>query len=236
MDYWTTCGGTGTPSSGELANIAVALATLLVAIVAVFQQRIHQLLHHPSIHAEANAVYATFGVPSGHRGPVIFLRARIRNTGNEAARDTELSVASVSVLEPNGTYRETRGGDFPMSLVWSSSGRLTTILLPPGMTRFADIAHIHRPEIPPLIAEEPPDVPSGTSCVLALEVEPLPFSRVHVFRAASYRLRLLLSASNMPPVHLTASVEVSGQWSSSSVAEVVPEYSLRIEEPQPFAP
>jgi hypothetical protein len=216
--------------AGAIANVLVASATLVLAVIAVFQERLRRRQYRPRVTVTRDEpLYTPWAAGGVIRGTVLFLRLRAVNEGNDPAREVEVSVTEVGERQAAGEYRRIRRGDYPKALVWSNTDRLTRLpFLHHGTEKLADVGHVHDPALRVHfdVSEEPPNAVLDGTAVLALEVAPQPLNCSHVFPSAAYRLHVVVSASNIEPVHVTVDVELTGTWSPTNAATVVSRYEV----------
>lgn len=231
------CDATVVACVGAWANVGVAVATFALVVLVVFQQQLWHYLHRPELGLQSDVIRTPFeNPPTASKGVVLFLRLRLTNEGNDAARDVEVCVNKVGVLQ-GGLYRLMREAEYPKALVWSNErGKTAMPFLHPGTTKLVDLAHIHdlvmREEFRLVTSSEELDPPVPDKTAMALEVNPAPLSRGHIFPPGKYRLHVVVSASNMDPVDVTVDVELTGAWSESNET-VVSAYSVVAHGPRP---
>lgn len=217
---------------GAWANVAVAGATLVLAAIAVYQQKIIRWLFRPKIGVSGSALYTPWADGTGSiRGKVLYLHLRLPNSGEDAARDAEVSVEEVYEERPSPAsgFVRVREAEFPKMLVWSYLPDRTTMpFVHPETTKVIAFGHIHdatlRPpfEVPPEPpATTPPAATAAVSPTLALEVPAAPLNRSHVFAAGIYRMHVVVSASNMKALHATVDLELTGTWNDADAGSVV---------------
>jgi hypothetical protein len=212
---------------GAWANIAVAVATAFLGIIAIFQQKIARWLVRPQLALSGAAVYTPWAVSGGPvLGIALFLHLRLANSGNGPAQDVEASVEEVYQRQPAGTFVRVREASYPQALVWSDGFRRTTMpFVNPETTKVVDVGHVHDPAKRPDV-EEPPEPTTAKTPTLALEAPAPPYNRSHAFAPGTYRLHAVVTASNMKPLHTTLDIEVTGAWSETDAGAVV-RYSVK---------
>src|SRR5713101_1435469 len=114
------------------ADWPVAIGTLLLAIVAVFQQWLQRLVVRPRLRLNArverpDAERTMWNIPSA-RVDVYYFRLAITNHGNAAAHDVKVYLGSVERLRADKKYEPVERFS-PMSLKWSHTGATTRPIL-----------------------------------------------------------------------------------------------------------
>src|SRR5436190_24376997 len=92
--------------SAVAAAWAAAIANVLVAIVAAFQDTIRRALHHPKIELEMTPVRPdcqkiTMTGQNGQPVDCYYLRLRVWNRGGASAHDVEVYAASLEEMKDN---------------------------------------------------------------------------------------------------------------------------------------
>ena len=110
-----------------LADWILAIATLIVAVVAVLQDQIRGLFYKPKfvVTAETKRPDCVLvpttnmaGIPTGDR---IYMRVRVTNNGNAAAKSAEVYAKELRKRRPDGSWEVVK--DFPpMNLKWADIG------------------------------------------------------------------------------------------------------------------
>jgi hypothetical protein len=213
---------TGAPDMVD-PNWAVAVATIVLALVAAFQSAIERRIYHPTLELTTETrppdcvrvtVTDTFGAFITY---TIFLRVKITNTGNTAAEKVE--VYAESLFRHVAKDRWERVTSFPsMSLVWANTQREVFYpLISPSMAKYCDVAHIHDPRTvdhPQLAGDRPTfaldDPPKPT---LAFDVQTLPNHRSHVVKLpGTYRLNVIVAAQNSASEKWEIDIHADGEW------------------------
>jgi hypothetical protein len=217
---------------GHAADWFVAIGTLVLAVVAVFQQWLQRLIIRPDLHLAArverpDAEKTRWRIPSGTRDPmaeedeiagrstggadVYYFRLAITNNGNFAAQDVQVYLSAVEFLRVDKKY-EPVARFSPMNLKWAHVNTTTRpVLLPKMAPVFCDMAHIADPQTRVFTGEDLLGVPTGEA-VLGLDLEVKSFSRGHLLERGTYRFHLVLAASNHPPRNYKLEVVFPGKW------------------------
>lgn len=216
-------------SSGEAAAWATAISTLLLAIVAVFQDKIRYWLTRPTLKLEIQpfppdcmrtafrqtvAIYdPTSGQPHERviEFPCYYFRLRVTNAGNCEAREVEIFAKALKRHhEVKGEFEEVSRFT-PMNLLWSNVRKPFLPILSPQIPKHCDIAHVVHPSKRQAMQHVLPDVPKD-QCVLILDLEVEPNSCGHLLGPGFYRLSLVLAAANSPPREYVLDIRITGDW------------------------
>lgn len=207
------------------ANLLVGVGTIALAIVAVFQQNIHNWLNKPKLNIEV-----TGQPPDCHKMPLsvmqpfplqqpiliqtdegYYYRIRVVNTGRDRAENAEVFIASVSKKVGDGYEKVEQF--LPMNLLWSHVERpFLEAISPGGMEKHCNFGYVIPPEDMPERVTSWLDVPRDeTIFTLALEVHPNTLS--NMLTSGEYRIDILIAAANMKkPKKKTLEMNISGQW------------------------
>jgi hypothetical protein len=199
--------------SGPAADWAVAVGTVILAFVAVFQQWLQRLIVRPRLAMHVRLARPDAEKTSFNDGTsVYYFRLAVENVGNAAAHDVQVYVSEIKKKKPDDKYASVERF-MPMALIWAHTGQSTKPSLLPDMPpAFCDFGHISDPERRRYIGEDLPDV-AVNETVLALDLEVKPFSKGHLLGPGTYRVHLKLAASDCKPRDYVLRVTVTGSWS-----------------------
>jgi hypothetical protein len=198
-----------------MADWAVAIGTLVLAIVAIFQQWLQRLVVRPRLHLNArverpDAEKIMWNVPSV-QAAVYYFRLAITNHGNAAAHDVQVYLGSVERLRADKKHEAVERFS-PMSLKWAHTGATTRpILLPKMPPIFCDMAHISDPAGKRYTREDLEGIAADTP-VLGLDLEVQSPSNGHLLEPGTYRFGLTLGASDHAPQDFQLEVVFQGKW------------------------
>jgi hypothetical protein len=209
--------------SGNLAEWAQAIATLLAVLVALFGSWLRSLCRRPRLEvtieaATPDCIKIPIHIPAlGIAVDSYYLRMKVRNNGNEVARSVEVFLESALRQQADDTYSQV--SDFiPLHLHWSNViGEPNDPYIPaisPGMYRHCDVAHIVDPSNrSTLFAENKqwPGIPP-TKTILSLDTVVKPNTLSHLLPYGRYHLVLVLAAANAKPVRKTLEITATGDW------------------------
>lgn len=206
-------------SWGTVADWLVAVGTLVVAAVAVFQETIRGWFYHPAFHVSAKTVppdcvavpftqqNGTFVVDS------VYLRLWVKNVGNATAKDVEVYAKELRRQRADGTWE--RVAPFPpMNLKWANAGGLIYFpSIAPEMGKHCDLGHIVDPQRRQLLREDNPRLQlNNNQTSLAFDLMVAPNHRGHIIGPGEYQLDILVAAENARPLARTVSISLRGTW------------------------
>jgi len=222
--------------SGQAAAWATAIGTMLLAIVAVFQDKIRNCLTRPNLKLEIQPsppdcmktsfrlptpIYDSTGQRIGETSidiPCYYFRLRVTNTGNCEAREVEVFAKG---LKRFSAKYETVDRFAPMNLLWSNVRKPFLPILSPKIPKHCDVAHVVHPDTKKSVYHALPEIeaPAGffhevgqELCVLALDLEVEPNSLGHLLGPGFYQLTLVLAAANFPPQEYLLEIRITGDW------------------------
>jgi len=201
-----------------LADWILAIGTLVLAIVAVLQDQIRGLFYRPKfvVTAETKRPDCVLvpttnlaGVPTGDR---IYLRVRVTNSGNAAAKSAEVYARELRKFRPDGQWETVK--DFPpMNLKWADIGSMYWPSISPDMGKHCDVVHVHDPARRRDVGEEsmrlalPPNHPS-----MAFDLITAPNHMGHIVGHGVYDLDILVAAENARPHKATVRITMDSTW------------------------
>jgi len=222
-----------------IADWIVAAGTVvlaLVAIIAIFQDRIRMWLLRPRLQLEMNLKppdchktkmhyrYEYRGgvsilpsdpreIPRSQIVDTYYFRLRISNVGNVKAESVEVFAADLYGLQADGTY-ETVDSFLPMNLVWSHYRNVFLPAISPGTYKHCDIGHVIDPEHRSSIPEEDKDWPNinPDEAIFSFDTAVKPFTLSYLIPPGKYKLSIIVAASNAKPISKTLEINVTGNW------------------------
>jgi hypothetical protein len=203
---------------GTVADWLVAVGTLVLAAVAVFQETIRGWFYHPefevSIKTESpDCVAVPFTKPDGtFVADSIYLRLWVENVGNATAKNVEVYARELRRQRAEGTWE--RVGAFPpMNLKWANIGTIYFQSIAPEMGKHCDLGHIVDPVGRPLLGEEAPKLAlTNQQTSLAFDLMVAPNHRGHIIGPGDYQLDILVSAENVRPIKRIVAISLRGKW------------------------
>ena len=201
-------------SSSVVAAWTAAVANVLLAFVAAFQDTIRRALHHPLIQLEMTSVRPdcqkiTMPGLNGQAVDCYWFRIRAWNRGGASAQDVEVYAANLEERRDN--HYSTCAWFLPMRLVWSHTGRPLAKHIAPNTYKHCEIGRIVDPQSRNLVIDDLPDTPRE-DCCLRLFTEAVPVNRRHVLYSGQYRLTLVVSGRDVPAESWTAHITIPHGW------------------------
>jgi hypothetical protein len=201
-----------------IANWVVAVGTLIVAAVAVFQEPIRSLFYRPrfrpSIKTEPpDCVMVPFNIDGTFVANAVYLRLWVKNFGSATAKNAEVYARALRRQRADGEWE--RIGTFPpMNFKWAYLG---IIYFPggiaPEMGKHCDIGHITDPARRHILNEDAPSLGlSDQQTSLAFDLMAAPSNRTHIVGPGEYQLDILVAAENVRPIKRTIAISVRGAW------------------------
>ena len=201
-----------------------AIATIIIAIVALFQEKIRALLQKPRL-----KVSFTLAPPDCHKIQVYgmqelqsfkadsyYFRFRVRNTGNYKAESVEVFAKELSKMQADGTLKKV--DDFPfMNLRWTHSNKLITEIISPKMERICDLGYIIDPALRKEFGEtenEPRLEVSANDTVFSFAFQVKKPGINHLISPGKYRVAIIVCAANSKPRQETFELNITGKWSA----------------------
>lgn len=200
------------------ANWLVAIGTLILASVAVFQETIRGWLYGPELRASIKgAPPDCVSVPFTSQDGVfladsVYLRLWVENFGNATARNVEVYAKELRRKRVDGEWERVTAFP-PMNLNWANLGNIYFPGIAPGMGKHCDIAHISDPARRRYLGEDVPKLGlSSTQTSLAFDLMVKPNHKGHIVGPGDYELDILVAAENVHPLKRTITISLPGTW------------------------
>lgn len=204
-----------------------ALATLVLAVVAVFQDRIRAWMTRPRLSLEARVVppdchkttwnYTTVtlnwdgrAVEVRKQAPCYYFRLRVLNKGNAEAREVEVYASALERKREDRKYAPVERFT-PMNLMWAHFRSPFLPVLCPKMPKMCDLAHVIHPQHRKELGHDLSAV-TDAQAILAFDLQVEPNMRGHLVEPGTYRLSLVVGAANVAPRECTLEIEFPGTW------------------------
>jgi hypothetical protein len=211
---------------GDWAAIGTAVGTFLLAIVAVFQDRIRTWIRSPKISVSASD-QSPHCVLNSYLGdvqrPHYSLRIAVENLGRAEGRQVEVLVKNLQRQRGHGNYETvtTFRGTY---LVWSGSeGKRVLEVLNPEMPKYCYLGRIFwRNGLPTSWCSgiaDPTEDYLGTATLVDFPA-PLGSRQRQRFGPGNYLLTIRIGAANAKPIEKTLKINITGRW-TQNVAEVL---------------
>jgi len=203
----------------QLAPWIAAVGTLLLAVIAIFQDVIRAWISKPRLviiartqppccHANVTMVQ---GINDVSRVDGVYLRLRISNEGNSTARGVEVFAEKLTKQQQDNSYREVTSFD-PMNLMWSHIERPVMDSIPPQMHKYCGLGRIRDPQHRQLFPLEQIEGICANQTVLVFALEVQPNTKSHVVPPGNYRLLCKVGAANAKPRDFIVEINLSVTW------------------------
>ena len=218
---------------GDLPTWVTAIATLLLAALAIFQDSLRRWLtrpkldllirpHPPECHRTEWLCVRTFrkiNPLTNERQddavqlalPCYYFRLRVTNNGNCEAREVELFARDLKRhSESRGEFDDVARFS-PMNLLWADVRQPFLHVLSPKLPKLCDLAHAIAPSEREYLGHLLPGI-RDEQVILALDLQVEPTSKGHLLGPGFYRLTLVLAAANAPPREYQLDITITGDW------------------------
>lgn len=206
-----------------------AVGSLVVAIVAVFQDPIRSLITRPRLKviltskppdfhkivlARAKVLSVTGDVlQEAESADIYYFRIRVRNDGRRRAEYVEVFAAELSEKRADGGF-DKMDSFMPMDLNWSYIDKPIMPAISRGMEKLCNLGSIIDPARRHRFPDHyNPDLsvdPATTT--LSLDTQVKPNTKSHVLPPGTYRLKFLIGATQVQPIEKTLEITFSGEW------------------------
>jgi hypothetical protein len=220
-----------------------AVGTVLLAILAVFQDKIRGWITRPRLKLAVGAAppyfhKTTWTHPFPHNSPLsrpgveisylpcYYFRVAVHNMGNTAAREVEVNAVSLRRKRADGSF-EPVSRFTPMNLLWAHEHNVYLHLLSPQLAKFCDIGHIIAPADRLKLGHDLPGAPAE-KCIFAFDLQSEPNMKGHLVESGTYRLELLIAAENCRPEKYTVELIFSGDWFESQDGMFADGFGMRL--------
>lgn len=223
---------------GDLPTWVTAVATLLLAAIAIFQDYFRGLLTKPKLELHIRPtppechstqwLYSikrrTVDVRSRQLSesietvalPCYYFRLRVTNNGNCEAKYVEVFAKDLKQHDSVRGEFEDVARFSPMNLLWSDVRQPFLSILSPKLPKLCDLAHTVEPSERENLGHELPNVPDN-AVILALDLQVEPTSKGHLLGPGFYRLTLVLAAANATPREYFLDITITGDWYEDSL-------------------
>ena len=204
----------------------IALGTLAVVIVAIFQEKIKAIINRPKLKLLVNInppdCHKTYlerqflhGDKSVNkiRGDCYFFRFNSKNEGNRRAERVEVFISELQKQQASGEYKKI-DSFLPMNLTWSHVGGIFYDAISPKMRRFCDLGYILKPDDRRLFSESDDpnlNVPSNKT-IFQFTLETAPYTMSHLIPPGKYRLIIYVASQNTKPIEQKIEINHTGNW------------------------
>jgi hypothetical protein len=205
---------------GTIADWSVALATFLLAAVAIFQETIRGWWYHPVFRVSSKTEPPDcVAVPITDSDETItsdsiYLRLWVENVGKATAKNVEVYANELRRKRLDDTWE--RVDTFPrMNLNWANIGAIYFPRIVPGMGKHCDVGHIADPRRRFRLREDSPRLHLTVyQTSLAFDLMAPPKNWTHIVGPGEYELDVLVAAENAFPLKRTITINLRGNWDS----------------------
>lgn len=203
--------------------VGATVAMALVAIVAIFQTRIHNFLVRPKLDVQivfqppdCQKLKMSFKTELGKNvsdTDVYYLRIRVFNKGNTKAEFVEVFASKLTKEKADGTYRLVHSFT-PMNLVWSNFGEVFLPAISPGTYKTCDVFHVIDPKKRDQVPYEDKkweEIPKEKT-ILSFDTFKKPLTLGYLAPSGKYQLEIIVAASNAKPVKKIIGINLTGRW------------------------
>lgn len=217
---------------GNIADWAVAAATFLLAIVAVFQDKIRAYIKSPkldcAIELKPPDCHKTTSRITGSEISFssFYYLFKIWNKGSTSAKNVEVIISDVYKKE-GGDYKPLE--EFiPDNLLWSTmtktvgttpEGRPITMpkvycsFISPDTFKHCNLGHIHDPKYRRNVGEANPTLPvSSEETVFCFDVSFRSNKLYHLIAPGTYKFKITIGCENAKTISKKYIMEMSGKW------------------------
>lgn len=207
-------------------NWLTAIATFLLAIVALFQEYIISCFWKPILDISRDLMSTPYSIEiqkkrkdkSGaeYISDSIYFRLGINNEkGNRQAKNVEV-YAKALYKKNNSTFFYVPSF-FPTNLLWTDHKKPYKLHILPKVERLCNIGHIIDPSKRGDFDENPigQKEEESNNIVFWIEVETPLNSKGHIIGPGEYELHLLIGASNANQIKKKIALKIPRQWDSS---------------------
>lgn len=210
----------------HLADWLVAIGTLALAVVTVYQDRLRARVQRPRMCASTNtappnciALDATIVAQGNeHRLPVshtiraVYGRLWVHNEGNTTALSVEVYAQTLRRKRADGGWDEIK--DFaPMNLTWSDVGGAYFPRISPGMGKHCDLLEVVDPGrlVELGIPRTKPGLDQNKTSLRVLLIAQ-PNHDGNIIGPGEYELLVIIAAENAEPVPIRVGITLTGAW------------------------
>jgi len=210
------------------ANRIIAFGTILLAIIAVFQDKLRQWVMKPkldiSVEKKPPDCIMTLGYSSliEEEFYILYIRVRVTNTGNAPAKNVEVFIKELKKLDKTSDYIYDNSF-LPMNLEWSYTKRVYCPLISPKMYKHCDLAHIIDPSKREFIQGEDRkwrSIPTEWP-ILSFNTIVKPASLNHLLPVGKYQILLIAAAENCKPVSKSFVIALKAGWWNNESTELL---------------
>ncbi len=206
--------------------IGTVISAILVAIVAVFQDKLRAWVMRPRLAVSIephppDCQKIKFGrevqLDDGVSYPTVDayqFRLRVENEGNGKAESVEVVAQHLSKRQVDGQTFKPDPSFLPVNLLWTHLREPFYPVISRHTPKHCDLAHICHPserEKIPFEQKTWPDV-EPSRAILSLDTHVRSYTLSHLVPPGVYPLSIVVAAANAKPVPKTLEIHLSGKW------------------------
>lgn len=205
----------------SISDWLVAIGTILLAIVAIFQDQIRKGWRHPLLNLnfitspDCQKLLSTYPISKTQQveTDTYYIRLRIENNGNEKAENVEVFAQKLMRKSADGKYVTVKSF-IPMNLFWSHINVVNLPILPSHVYKNCDIFRVINPISRKAIFFEDKTWenidPART--ILSFDTEVRTYSKNNLACCGTYQLHLIISSANSEPITKIVEINLTGSW------------------------
>ena len=216
----------------------VAIGTISLGIVAIFQDKIRDFWHRPRLNLDF-----IIEPPNCHktilnyiknevvidRAFCCYYRLKITNFGEGSAKEVEVMIVNKYIKQQNGLFIEDNSF-LPLNLLWSHYGKVVMENIPPSLFKHCDFGRIVEPQYRDREIGGLVEIDSGIKTVLNLDLAQKPNTGSHIVLPGTYRFKITVASSNTKPITKVFELEYNDFWDNNEKEML--EEAIRVKEIQ----
>jgi len=208
-----------------MADWLVAIGTLALAIIAVFQDKIRSIFWSPSLDCEIELsppdCHRTIARAPGAEFFSFYYRFKIWNKGRVSAKNVEVLIVDILKRE-GGTFKRIELFS-PDNLRWSTlfdivDGRMVPKrycdYISPDTYKHCNLGHIHDPKFRSSIqGEDNPKLPVGKNeAIFCFDVHFMSNILYYLVEPGEYQIQIKVGGENAKTINRKYLMKISGKW------------------------
>jgi hypothetical protein len=220
--------------TSSIADWLVAIGTILLAIVAVFQDQLRAYLQRPKLDCEMELTppdchRTVMKTSDGNFSAYIFYYLfKIWNKGNVSAKNVEVIISDVSRKE--GAVFKKIDGFLPGNLLWSYLGGKTyCAYISPETFKHCNLGHIIDPAKRASVPDENnPALPvTPNEAIFHFDVDFKSNRLYYLVVPGTYQFKITMGCENAKPVSKRYEIDVTGKWSEDETRMLNEGFAIR---------
>ena len=208
-----------------IGTVTLAFLTLILAVIAIFQDYIRSWLVCPKLDVSIDVKPPDCQKIRLHPDAenreafvdAFYLRLKVKNQGNQQAEKVEVFAAKLCKQQADGEFKEV-DSFLPLNLVWSHIGQLFYPSISPETYKHCDLAHVLDPQKRVEFSRQGEDaiwdgIPRENT-ILSFDTIVKPHTLSHLVPFGKYQLTILVAAANAKPIKKILEISLTGTWYS----------------------